>query len=520
MLDLPPPVRVLVLCCVLGLGAHAYADPVRGAVLDGNTLRPVAGASITVARPPGAAGRPPLSAKSDARGLYELDLPRGKHAITVRARSFAPTEETLDVPAGGLPDHVFFMVSDDGAGEVIEIVVESPIPPPPGRQDLGREVITRIPGTRGDALQSVKSLPGVGNVNANGPGASNIVIRGAAPEDSKVMVDGVEVPLLYHFGGLQSFIPSEFIQNIEFVPGGFGVEEGRSTGGVINVVTRTDAVAKPEGFVEFSFINLAALVQAPVNKQKTAFISAAVRRSAIDFILPLIPIDLKFVTAPKYYDAQTRFVWTPSARHRVSAFGFLSIDKLGLITEQLDPNEPDFTGQFDFSTEFYRLIGSWAYAREDLNNRLTLSGGTTKFGFNLGATNSLETVTDQIELRNDTGVKLSEYVTLRFGANGRLDYRDLFATLPALPGEGELPTGNFSDGPRLEYDQKFTYHVGAGYAAADVRPSQGHRGYRGRAPRLLRPPVRGRGAAAAGAVARARQRLDLAPGRGAVLAWP
>lgn len=442
-------------------------------MLDGNTLEPVVGATITVARPTGDGDRPAITTKSDSRGLYELSLPPGKHAITVRARRYERTEELLTVPAGGLPDHVFFMVSDDGAGEVIEIVVESPVPPPPGRQDLGREVITRIPGTRGDALQSVKSLPGVANVNANGPGASNIVIRGAAPEDSKVMVDGVEVPLLYHFGGLQSFIPSEFIQNIEFVPGGFGVEEGRSTGGVINVVTRTDAVAKPEGFVEFSFINLAALVQAPVNKQKTAFFSAAVRRSAIDFILPLIPLDLKFVTAPKYYDAQARFVWTPSARHRVSAFGFLSIDKLGLITEQLDPNEPDFTGKFDLSTEFYRFIGSWAYAREDLNNRLTISGGTTEFGFDLGATNSLQTSSDQLELRNDTGVKLSDYVTLRFGANGRLDYRDLFATLPAFPGEGELPTGTFSDGPRLEYDEKFTYHLGAGYVATDVRPRKG-----------------------------------------------
>ena len=44
--------------------------------------------------------------------------------------------------------------------------------------------------------------------------------------------DGIEIPVLYHFFGIQSILPSEFIENIEFLPGGFGVEEGRATGGV------------------------------------------------------------------------------------------------------------------------------------------------------------------------------------------------------------------------------------------------------------------------------------------------
>ncbi|MES0279085.1 MAG: hypothetical protein ABUK03_05045 [Dehalococcoidales bacterium] len=30
-----------------------------------------------------------------------------------------------------------------------------------------------------------------------------IIVRGSAPEDSRVFVDGAEVPLIYHFGGLR-----------------------------------------------------------------------------------------------------------------------------------------------------------------------------------------------------------------------------------------------------------------------------------------------------------------------------
>ena len=38
-----------------------------------------------------------------------------------------------------------------------------------------------------------------------GPGAG-LVIRGSSPADSRVFVDGIEIPMLYHLGGIQSVI--------------------------------------------------------------------------------------------------------------------------------------------------------------------------------------------------------------------------------------------------------------------------------------------------------------------------
>jgi len=55
--------------------------------------------------------------------------------------------------------------------------------------------VRRVPGTFGDPVRVIQSLPGA----ARAPfGTGLLVLRGANPEDSNVYVDGVEVPLVYH----------------------------------------------------------------------------------------------------------------------------------------------------------------------------------------------------------------------------------------------------------------------------------------------------------------------------------
>ena len=63
-----------------------------------------------------------------------------------------------------------------------------------------------MPGTRGDALKSLQSLPGV----ARPPFTSGLlIIRGSAPDDTLTYIDGTDVPLIYHFGGLASVVPTD-----------------------------------------------------------------------------------------------------------------------------------------------------------------------------------------------------------------------------------------------------------------------------------------------------------------------
>jgi len=47
-------------------------------------------------------------------------------------------------------------------------------------------------------------------------GSGQLIVWGAAPEDTRVYIDGVPVPRLYHDGGLRSVLPSELV--LEFAP--------------------------------------------------------------------------------------------------------------------------------------------------------------------------------------------------------------------------------------------------------------------------------------------------------------
>ena len=63
-------------------------------------------------------------------------------------------------------------------------------------------------------------------------GIGLLPVWGSAPQDTRVYVDGVSIPLLYHFGGLRSTFNSEMVQQLTFVPGAYQADHGLGLGGL------------------------------------------------------------------------------------------------------------------------------------------------------------------------------------------------------------------------------------------------------------------------------------------------
>jgi hypothetical protein len=447
---------------VAGVASVAAAAPLSGSVVDGLTLKPIAGAIVTA---PGGE-----TVTTDKAGHFAFaDLPPGPVDLALAAAGYDGTTENVALPEGGLVDSIFVLYTPGAAGEIVTVEDEAPVPPPPGKQHLAREEVARIPGTRGDALSSIRSLPGVAQTSI--PGI--LIVRGSAPQDSKITIDGVEVPILYHFFGLSSVLPTEFIDDIEFLPGGFGAEQGRATGGVINVTTRSAAITEPRGFVETSFINLAAFVEAPISKAHHVQASAAIRRSIIDFILPLVldGTNVSFTAAPTYYDGQFRVDWRPHDGDRVSLLGLMSHDELALLNDNLDPNEPMLThAVFSNITKFTKAIATWQHAGDGWDNRVVGSVGTQGFKFVIGD-DYLDIPETTAEIRDDVTVRVLPQLRVRAGAEARWDQADVHVKFPGQPAEGEPPPTNFSSLPLVLVEEKVGASVAAAYAAVDVRPT-------------------------------------------------
>jgi len=328
---------------------------------------PVAGAELVVRGATGSEQR----VRSGEDGTWVLpELPDGLYTVIVQSPGYRKLEVQERVARGEATEVVYRLVPD---GE-LQVVIRGARPPREvTRRTLERREIERIPGTNGDALRSLQNLPGV----ARPPGfAGVLVVRGSSAQDTNVFVDGTLVPLIYHFGGLSSAVPTELLERIDFYPGNFSAQYGRVTGGIVEVGIRSPrSDGKLHGMAQLDLIDARAMLEGPVPYAKGWHFAAAVRRSWVDTWLKpvLTSAGASVSAAPVYYDYQLIAETRPSERSsfRVSFIG--SDDRLELLTKDTAEVDPVLTGNLRAYTGFYRAMARY---RNDLADGVSLQSVT------------------------------------------------------------------------------------------------------------------------------------------------
>ena len=205
-------------------GATAPAAPARepvvnftGLLRERGTRLPMPGVLVTVFREE--EGEPKgFEATTDAEGRFQFfDLAPGEWKVLVEAPGYYPfrTTETIAQQRSGWTSPT---TSSAATYNPFDVTVTATRP----RKEVSRTVLSakeidKVPGAAGDPLAVIQNFAGV----ARAPFAGQIIVRGSAPEDTQVFVDGATVPLIYHFGGLRSVIPVGMLDSIEFYPGNF-----------------------------------------------------------------------------------------------------------------------------------------------------------------------------------------------------------------------------------------------------------------------------------------------------------
>lgn len=182
--------------------------------------------------------------------------------------------------------------------------------------------LSHIPGTFGEPLRVVATLPGV----ARSPfGFGFYVVRGASFENTGFFLDGFAVPILYHLGAGPAVLPSRLVDQLDFYPGGYPVEFGRYTAGVISLSTKAPRVEGPQLEFELDFLRASALAVLPFAGGKGQLAIGA-RRSYYELIVPLFTDAVTL----SYLDYQLRLDYAFSSRFRASVFVFGSRDQLDI----------------------------------------------------------------------------------------------------------------------------------------------------------------------------------------------
>jgi TonB family protein len=268
-----------------------------GTVLERFKKKPLANVTVTITD---------LSreAHTDEAGHFEfVDVPPGPHTLTLAGDKLVDvtTDETLEP---NQKKTVKYRVEEKQEGVDIEVTVRaSRLKKESVTTAIRTEEARRVPGTQGDTLKVVQNLPGVARSSF---GSGQLIVWGSSPKDTRVLIDGVEVPSLYHVGGLRSIVSSELVKGIELLPGAYGPEYGRALGGVVRVETRALPEEGIHGTVAADLLDASA--SASVALGDRVRIAAAGRISYLDRILAgVISPDVgDFFPLPRYSDYQLK----------------------------------------------------------------------------------------------------------------------------------------------------------------------------------------------------------------------
>lgn len=392
---------------------------IEGTALERGTRRKLAGVVVSVVE----LG---WDAVTDERGRFYIHgVPPGSYTILAVADEFdrfrrpltLGKDEKIEIslylrPRGGNP----YETVVESEAERLEVT----------KRTLQRRQMTTVPGTFGDPIRVVQSLPGL----ARAPFVLGfLLIRGSFPGDSGVYVDGHEVPLLFHFLGGPSFLNPEFLGELTLYPGGFPARFGRAHGGIVAVETRNPASEGIHGSADIDLLDAGAYLRVPVGKR--GGLAVAGRRSYLNLLLPFfLPEPSEgstLIVTPVYQDYNARFDYDLRRHGSLSLFLFGSSDRLDVLSTDTETEQQLALGTsisfFRFiATYRRRLIGELDYTMSAAFGRDTVgfSGGQTEDGpTNVGADIVQQAVSYRMRvwgkltsrLRLDTGFDVASRVT-------------------------------------------------------------------------------------------------------------
>jgi len=411
-----------------------------------------------------------VSTTTDSTGTWEVDgIPAGKALVQITSDGFEPLRSAEQLEAG---ERLELLLRLRPSGGGLEVVVRGErADREVTRRTIERQELAVVPGTGGDALKVIESMPGVARTPAF---SGMVVVRGSSPYGTQFFVDGTFVPMIYHFGGLSSIVPTEMIESIDFYPGNFSAKYGRATGGIIDVKLREmDHDGKYHGMAQVDLIDARVMLRGPVPLAKGWSFNLGARRSHIDaWIGAVMGEGAGFRTAPVYYDWQAFAETKPTktSLFRVGVFG--ADDRLAMVLKDPIALEPGIGNSIQAGLRTARVQATY---RNQISSALqinaTASVGLDREFTNIGAISSVDINYVPLILRGDVSFRISDNFLVRVGPD-IIVYRydaDVLSVAPPQPGEME---GSHSNRPMLVYKDQGYFSGPAAFAETEWTPNK------------------------------------------------
>ncbi len=425
----------------------------RGVVLDATTSTPLADVTVEL----GVTAR----TTTDAAGAFRFaDLEPGRFVVRSSAAGYLTASEEVTAPQTG-EWLIRLEPAKAQAGIDEEVVVRvSRHRASASQVTLSAAAARAVPAVLGDAVAVVQSLPGVARPAA---GSGALVVWGAAPDETRTLIDDVPVPFLYHRGGLRSVLGDSFVSSVELVPAAYGAAWGRATGGLVRVTTSTFPREGLTGVLAADLIDgSAGVAWRERGHEGPHTVAAAARVGWLSRLLPVIAPGLeRTVPLADFGDYQAKYLHRGKrARTEVLLFG--ASDAVtrrftgGAEQERAAFHRLSFRHEATLADGAEVLAAAWVGVDDSALSTDTVGGDTaaSATAFRAGARATLFTpLSDWAALQLGVDLELSSSTHQRLGTLG----------LPAR--EGDLVVFGQPPGSGVAFERWETQRLEVGFFA-------------------------------------------------------
>ena len=263
---------------------------------------------------------------TDQYGRFSLTLPQGNYNLVFSFIGYTPLlkEVSLD------KDITLKVELATEQKELQEVEVKSDrtdqnvVKPEMSVFKMDIRTIQRIPALMGevDVIKAIQLLPGVQSVSE---GSSGYSVRGGAPDQNLILLDGATVYNASHLMGFFSVFNNDAVKDVKLYKGDIPANYGGRLASVLDVrMNEGDS----KGFDVNGGIGIIAsrlTIEGPIKKEKCSFIVSA-RRTYADLFLPLSSNKALQNNHLYFYDLNAKINYVINDNNQVFLSGYFGRD--------------------------------------------------------------------------------------------------------------------------------------------------------------------------------------------------
>jgi outer membrane receptor for ferrienterochelin and colicin len=345
------------------------AGKISGYVIDKNSLKPIPGLTVLL-QPIG------KTTTTDTLGFFRIiNVQPGTYNLEVSGINYnqktmsnilltSGNETTISIEMELSSKNLTEIIIQNKRNTARATSLESPL----SVQRMTTEEIKRNPGGNFDISKVIQSLPGVGGGVGGGGFRNDIIIRGGAPSENVYYLDGIELPVINHFGtqgsggGPQGILNANFIEEVKVNTSAFDARYDNTLSSVLQFKQKSGNNYKTQGNVILSATELAVTLDGPLSK-KTTYL-ASVRRSYLQLLFQAIDLPIR----PNYWDYQFKSTTRINDKTTLSFLGIGAIDEFKFAA----PKEASPEKLYVINSS--PLINQWNYTVGMSLRKLTTNG--------------------------------------------------------------------------------------------------------------------------------------------------